>query len=83
MEGGVEARDLRHAGRNASNRINPFETCPLVQRSQVDEIPQVGQHAFVDDHRRGVARPSVHDAVTDGVESTEIGDRVAEGATAE
>ena len=75
VERGVEAGHRGRAGQHGGHRVERGERLGLVQRREVGERLEPPPHLGVDEHRRGVQRPAVHDPVPDRVHRAERLDR--------
>ncbi len=65
VKAGVEASDLRHVRQTLEDRFDGGEVVRLMERSQRDQLVELLQDLPGHDHRSGVARPSVDDAMAD------------------
>ncbi len=72
MEGGVEARDLRHRGAPLGDRLEDAKLGGEVQRRERNERVERGDQPRVDASRGGPLGAPVHDPVPHG-----LGERVA------
>ena len=67
MKGGVECRDLRHAGHRLQEGIDAVDEGWLVQRCQGRVFPERCHHFVIDDDGAGELLPAVAHAVPHGV----------------
>ena len=61
----VEARDLRHVRQPGGYRVDGGEVVRLVQRRQRDQLAQLRQGLWGDDHRAGEVGSAMNDAMAD------------------
>ena len=70
MKCGVEARHLRDVP-PAADRVDAGDRRRHVQRRELDELVEVGEHVVVDEGGLRVAGPAVHDAMAGGARRRE------------
>ena len=63
VEGGVEAGNVRHAGKGIDRGAHTGEVVRLMQRRERRQTREILHHLFGQAHRRGVADPAMHDTV--------------------
>ena len=63
VEGGVEARDLRHVRQRSSDRVERGQRLGLMKRRERRQLAELGLDVLVDDHRIAKALASVNDPV--------------------
>ena len=73
MKRGVEAGDGWQLGQPLGDGVKCGQRLGLVQRSEIDELPQLPLHLRIDRHRLAKVRAAMHDPVADRVGRTERG----------
>ncbi len=76
VEGGVEAGDGRDVGQDRRDGVQSGQRLRLVERSEIDQLAETGDHLTIHPDRFAEAGPAVDDPVTDRVDPTEPLDRL-------
>ena len=77
VEGGVEARDLRHVRQRPRDGVDGRQRLRLVKRRERGQLAQRRQHLVVEPDGRAEALAAVHDAVPDRVRRLgQLGERL-------
>ena len=82
VKGRVEAGHLRHVGQRVHGRANAGQVGRIVQRRQVGEPLDRGEHLVVDQHRAGELLAAVDDAMADRGDLVRIVQRMVFAAPA-